>query len=171
MYNISPISKMLLFRINVKFCHAFDTFELLFRVSGKSLSEHLGGTALQKNRSYEYRHQSDAVCHNIFDSFKHDWRRQPLNIPQIDEVTPYHQASGSSIVEHLVRKGKSAVPCEEATTPPAQLWSPQKPSVCKVPCCLRLDFAFATNWNWSEPFLRLVPTCWDDGLVVLKKTK
>ena len=63
----------------------------IFCVSVKSLLEHLGETALQKSQSYEYRHQSDTVCHNIFDSYTYDSTRHHLNIPQIDKTMPWHQ--------------------------------------------------------------------------------
>ena len=75
-----------------------------------------GGQHCKKSRSHEHRHQSDTVCHNIFDYYTCESTRHPVNMPEIDKIMPYHQASGSSIVEHLVRKEKSAVPYEEATT-------------------------------------------------------
>ena len=74
------------------FAHYFDTFELLFRKHLRGVDfvffekfpedRSSGGQHYEKNCSYECRHQSDTVCHNIFDSYTCDSTRHPLNISQ-----------------------------------------------------------------------------------------
>ena len=102
------------------FAHYFDTFELLFRKHLRGVDfvffekfpedRSSGGQHYKKNRSYECRHQSDTVCHNIFDSYTYDSTRHPLNTTQIDKIMPYHQTWGSSIVEAYVGKQQNCNP-------------------------------------------------------------
>ena len=103
MYSNFPMAIMQFFRINVWFCPYFwciwATFLCLWKIDDIGFQSLFRGQHCKKNRSYEYRHQSDTVCHNIFDSYGCESTRNPVNIPEIDKRMPYHQTSGSSIVE------------------------------------------------------------------------
>ena len=79
--------------------HLSYPFSCLWKIDEIGFQSLFRGQHCKKYRSYEYRHQSDTVCHNIFDSYICESTRNPVNIPEIDKIMPYHQTSGPSMVE------------------------------------------------------------------------